>query len=188
MAVSSTSTSAGPSTPDSPSIRCAAGPGHPSSMRRISSTSSRPGAPPSPPGSRARSKPACAAPTASIAGFLFRGVPLRNQAGDIVQWYGTNTDIEDRKRAEEALVESERSLRAHHRHHSRTRLERPSQWNARVRQSAHRRLPRRLHQRSRRAWMDRLPPSRRCRSHAAHLDPFGRHRNLARGRIQNALR
>ncbi|HEX4650710.1 MAG TPA: PAS domain S-box protein [Granulicella sp.] len=43
--------------------------------------------------------------------FLFRGVPLRNQAGDIVQWYGTNTDIEDRKRAEEALLESERSLR-----------------------------------------------------------------------------
>jgi PAS domain S-box-containing protein len=43
--------------------------------------------------------------------FLFRGVPLRNPAGDIVQWYGTNTDIEDRKRAEEALVESERSLR-----------------------------------------------------------------------------
>jgi PAS domain S-box-containing protein len=43
--------------------------------------------------------------------FLFRGAPLRNQAGDIVQWYGTNTDIEDRKRAEEALVESERSLR-----------------------------------------------------------------------------
>jgi PAS domain S-box-containing protein len=43
--------------------------------------------------------------------FLFRGVPLRNPAGDIVQWYGTNTDIEDRKHAEEALVESERSLR-----------------------------------------------------------------------------
>jgi hypothetical protein len=43
--------------------------------------------------------------------FLFRGAPLRDQAGNIVQWYGTNTDIEDRKRAEEALVESERSLR-----------------------------------------------------------------------------
>jgi PAS domain S-box-containing protein len=43
--------------------------------------------------------------------FLFRTVPLRNDAGEILQWYGTNTDIEDRKRAEEALVASEHSLR-----------------------------------------------------------------------------
>ncbi len=27
-------------------------------------------------------------------------VPFRDQHGDIVQWYGTSTDIEDRKRAE----------------------------------------------------------------------------------------
>ena len=35
--------------------------------------------------------------------FLVRGVPLRDQHGKIVRWYGTLTDIEDRKRAEEAL-------------------------------------------------------------------------------------
>jgi PAS domain S-box-containing protein len=35
--------------------------------------------------------------------FLARGVPQRDAEGRIVRWYGTNTDIEDRKRAEEEL-------------------------------------------------------------------------------------
>src|SRR6202035_3963546 len=35
--------------------------------------------------------------------FLVRGVPLRGRHGNIVNWYGTLTDIEDRKRGEEAL-------------------------------------------------------------------------------------
>jgi PAS domain S-box-containing protein len=38
-------------------------------------------------------------------------VPLRDQQGNIVKWYGTSTDIEDRKRAEDALRESEDRLR-----------------------------------------------------------------------------
>ena len=33
--------------------------------------------------------------------FLTRAVPLRNSRGEIVKWYGTSTDIEDRKRAEQ---------------------------------------------------------------------------------------
>jgi PAS domain S-box-containing protein len=33
--------------------------------------------------------------------FLFRAIPLRDELGNIVRWYGTNTDIEDRKQAEE---------------------------------------------------------------------------------------
>jgi len=33
--------------------------------------------------------------------FLVRGVPRRDQHGTIVRWYGTLTDIEDRKRAEQ---------------------------------------------------------------------------------------
>jgi PAS domain S-box-containing protein len=33
--------------------------------------------------------------------FLVRGVPLREQHGKIAKWYGTLTDIEDRKRAEQ---------------------------------------------------------------------------------------
>ncbi len=35
--------------------------------------------------------------------FLARGVPLRDSTGRIVRWYGTNTDIEDRKQAEDRL-------------------------------------------------------------------------------------
>jgi PAS domain S-box-containing protein len=43
--------------------------------------------------------------------FLFRGVPLRDESGNIVKWYGSSTDIEDRKRAEEAHRESEQRFR-----------------------------------------------------------------------------
>jgi PAS domain S-box-containing protein len=43
--------------------------------------------------------------------FLFRGDPLRNESGNIVKWYGSSTDIEDRKRAEEALRRSEQRFR-----------------------------------------------------------------------------
>jgi PAS domain S-box-containing protein len=43
--------------------------------------------------------------------FLFRCAPLRNQTGAVVRWYGTNTDIEDRKQAEARLVKAERELR-----------------------------------------------------------------------------
>jgi PAS domain S-box-containing protein len=39
--------------------------------------------------------------------FLVRGVPLRDPNGNIVRWYGTLTDIEDRKRAEQALEQSQ---------------------------------------------------------------------------------
>ena len=35
--------------------------------------------------------------------FLFRANPLRDQTGTIIKWYGTNIDIEDRKRAEDDL-------------------------------------------------------------------------------------
>jgi PAS domain S-box-containing protein len=42
--------------------------------------------------------------------FQVRGFPLRNPQGQIVQWYVLLTDIEDRRRAEEALRSSERSL------------------------------------------------------------------------------
>ena len=35
--------------------------------------------------------------------FLFRANPLQYESGRIVKWYGTNLDIEDRKRAEEML-------------------------------------------------------------------------------------
>src|SRR5215467_1109592 len=43
--------------------------------------------------------------------FLVRGSPLRHVSGKVVKWCGTNTEIDDRKRAEEALRRSEASLR-----------------------------------------------------------------------------
>ena len=42
--------------------------------------------------------------------FLFRASPLRDETGAIVKWYGTNVDIEDRKRADEELRRSEAFL------------------------------------------------------------------------------
>jgi PAS domain S-box-containing protein len=36
--------------------------------------------------------------------FLSRGVPMRDDDGRILRWYGTNTDIEDRKQTEEELL------------------------------------------------------------------------------------
>jgi formate hydrogenlyase transcriptional activator len=43
--------------------------------------------------------------------FLFRATPSFDDDGAVVKWFGTNTDIEDRKRAEDALRSSEQSLR-----------------------------------------------------------------------------
>jgi PAS domain S-box-containing protein len=42
--------------------------------------------------------------------FLFQAVPLHDESGNIVQWYGSSTDIEERKRAEQKLRRSEAKL------------------------------------------------------------------------------
>ena len=42
--------------------------------------------------------------------FLSRAVPLRDEKGNIVRWYGTSIDIQDRKEAEEKLRRSEACL------------------------------------------------------------------------------
>src|SRR6266404_5120282 len=44
--------------------------------------------------------------------FLLRGSPLRDRSGKVARWYGTNTDIEERKRAEDALRKSEERWRS----------------------------------------------------------------------------
>src|SRR5438309_1063601 len=42
--------------------------------------------------------------------FLFRAEPVRDSHGNIFKWYGANTDIEDRKRAEALLAAEKRTL------------------------------------------------------------------------------
>jgi PAS domain S-box-containing protein len=54
--------------------------------------------------------------------FLFRANPLHDQDGNIVKWYGINTDIEDRKRAEDKLRRSESDL------HEAQRISRTGSW------------------------------------------------------------
>jgi two-component system sensor histidine kinase UhpB len=44
--------------------------------------------------------------------FLVRIVPLRSEQGNIVKWYGTSTDIEDRKRAEQRSRQAAGELQA----------------------------------------------------------------------------
>ncbi|SDR81800.1 PAS domain S-box protein [Opitutus sp. GAS368] len=43
--------------------------------------------------------------------FLVRTAPLRDEQGNIVKWFGSSVDIEDRKEAEGALKRAENSLR-----------------------------------------------------------------------------
>ena len=43
--------------------------------------------------------------------FLIRVEPLQDESGEIVRWYGTNTDIDDLKQTEEKLRQEERELR-----------------------------------------------------------------------------
>src|SRR6266481_3033845 len=42
--------------------------------------------------------------------FLFRAEPVRDNHGNIFKWYGANTDIDDRKRAEALLAAETRTL------------------------------------------------------------------------------
>src|SRR5215469_4454081 len=43
--------------------------------------------------------------------FLIRAAPFCDETGKIVRWYGTSTDIDDRKQAERKLIEEEQELR-----------------------------------------------------------------------------
>src|SRR4029077_2991365 len=43
--------------------------------------------------------------------FLIRVEPLQDESGEIVRWYGTNTDIDDLRQMQEKLRQEERELR-----------------------------------------------------------------------------
>jgi PAS domain S-box-containing protein len=42
--------------------------------------------------------------------FLVRSVPQRSQSGEIQRWYGTHIDTEERRRAEQALIQAQAEL------------------------------------------------------------------------------
>src|SRR4029453_6460129 len=50
-------------------------------------------------------------PDGAYRWFLIRVEPLQDESGEIVKWYGTNTDIDDLKQTEGKLREEERELR-----------------------------------------------------------------------------
>jgi C4-dicarboxylate-specific signal transduction histidine kinase len=50
--------------------------------------------------------------TGEYRAMLIRAAPLRDEKGHVVKWYGVSTDIEDLRRAVEALRESEETLRS----------------------------------------------------------------------------
>lgn len=41
---------------------------------------------------------------------LVRGIPFKDESGDVIKWFGTYTDIDDQKRAQEKTIESNRRL------------------------------------------------------------------------------
>ncbi|GHO73830.1 hypothetical protein KSD_16010 [Ktedonobacter sp. SOSP1-85] len=49
--------------------------------------------------------------TGAYRWFLVRAMPVRDEAGQIVKWFGTATDIDEQKRAEQQLKESEQNWR-----------------------------------------------------------------------------
>src|SRR5262249_42746330 len=40
--------------------------------------------------------------------FLSRAIPIRDETGNVVQWFGTNTDVTENRLAEAALIKSEK--------------------------------------------------------------------------------
>ena len=51
--------------------------------------------------------------------FFTRGVPLRHAGGKVLRWYGTNTDIEEHKKAERALMRTQGRAGSSFKGHSR---------------------------------------------------------------------
>lgn len=71
--------------------------------------------------------------------FHFQSSPLHDEQGNVVQWYGVKTDIEDRKRAEQDLALREHKLREAHDHLSQAqRLSRTGSFTTDVKADIHR--------------------------------------------------
>jgi len=62
-------------------------------------------------GAAGRSRHVCGDSTVSNRWFLGRAQPVRDQLGNIIMWYGTDTRIEDRKATETSCGEASKSFR-----------------------------------------------------------------------------
>jgi PAS domain S-box-containing protein len=51
--------------------------------------------------------------TGGFRWFLGRALPVRDETGKVIRWFGTCTDIDDQKQTEEALAEAQEVLRQH---------------------------------------------------------------------------
>jgi len=106
-------------------------------------------------------------------GHRERAVPFRNDLGAIEGWYGTNTDIEDRKRAE-ALVAGENRL-----------LQRLAEGDSlddgspRGRDHAHPESPPKGHEAVLVWWLDRSLNWTRVNASRMRLRPWPDRRNIA---------
>jgi light-regulated signal transduction histidine kinase (bacteriophytochrome) len=49
--------------------------------------------------------------TGAFRSFLTRAVPVKNAEGEVLRWFGTSTDIEERKAIEDALQKTNETLR-----------------------------------------------------------------------------
>ena len=87
-------------------------------IQTTSRASLTPGAQTSRPGAPVSFRDACGASMECIGGSSFATSPVRDESGTILNWYGTNTDIEDRKRAEDLLAAEKRLLEMVARGHS----------------------------------------------------------------------
>lgn len=71
--------------------------------------------------------------------FHFQTSPLHDEDGNVAQWYGVNTDIEDRKRTEQDLAARERKLQEAHDHLSQAqRLSRTGSFTTDAKADVHR--------------------------------------------------
>ena len=104
-------TNVGTITPAPLSKRCTAGDGRRSTILNMSNVSSTAFDRVLKPAFPGKTPFRCAVETASIGWFLSRALPVRNEDGEVVRWFGTNTDITEQIEAEKALRESETRFR-----------------------------------------------------------------------------
>ena len=102
----------GTSTRGSPTPRARAGAGRRPSIPTTCRRARRVGWGPSPASRPTRSNIASGAPTAPTDGSSGRGLPVLDESGEVVEWFGTCTDIDDQKRSQEELRRLRQDLEA----------------------------------------------------------------------------